>query len=403
MATTGGVAVARDTIKSTLISKGPLSVSMAMGGTFNSSGVYKCPAGATVNHAVVIVGYNDAGQFWMVRNSWGSTWDKDGYFKVGYGQCQIENYVYYVTATNPQVPTLLSPNGVTLDTTPAYKWMPVSEATQYQYALMKGSAAVYAMTVPASVCGTTCTSTPSTVLTAGTYSWRVRAMVGGVWKPFSAYKSFTLGTGFISNFTTDANGWASVSGPWSLARSNFYQTPGVVYTFSSARHTGSYANFLYEARVKRTSSQPYWANNIIVRGSPNGLGSLNVWSNGYLFEYANSGAFAVFRVNGTSVTTLKQWTASSAIAQGDWNVLRVAASSSTLKFYINDTLVWRGTDSTLATGQVGIMMYRDGTSTGNRLYVDWARLAMTSTASPAEEPLASGVEIPGGDLTQAPH
>jgi hypothetical protein len=44
---------------------------------------------------VVIVGYNDAGSYWIVKNSWGPTWNGDGYFKVGYGECSIEDYVYW--------------------------------------------------------------------------------------------------------------------------------------------------------------------------------------------------------------------------------------------------------------------------------------------------------------------
>jgi hypothetical protein len=44
------------------------------------------------------VGYNDAGSYWIVRNSWGSGWNGDGYYKVGYGECAIENGVYYATA-----------------------------------------------------------------------------------------------------------------------------------------------------------------------------------------------------------------------------------------------------------------------------------------------------------------
>ena len=30
-----------------------------------------------------------------VKNSWGSGWNGDGYFKVGYGECAIEQYVTY--------------------------------------------------------------------------------------------------------------------------------------------------------------------------------------------------------------------------------------------------------------------------------------------------------------------
>jgi hypothetical protein len=53
---------------------------------------------------VVIVGYSDAGGYWIVRNSWGAAWDDDGYFNVGYGECLIEDHVYYAQVQLPLAP-----------------------------------------------------------------------------------------------------------------------------------------------------------------------------------------------------------------------------------------------------------------------------------------------------------
>ena len=92
--TAGPLPVDIETIKKYLIEKGPLSVCLGMNGYFND-GIYRCDDDVGVNHAVVIVGYNDIGNYWIVRNSWGQDWNEDGYFKVGYGECSIENYVYY--------------------------------------------------------------------------------------------------------------------------------------------------------------------------------------------------------------------------------------------------------------------------------------------------------------------
>jgi len=88
----------RDEIKNTLLAHGPLAVSIYMEGSFDSNDLYHCdPDPEYTNHAVSIVGYNDAGNYWIVRNSWGSGWNGDGYFKVAYGNCLIERYV---TAVN---------------------------------------------------------------------------------------------------------------------------------------------------------------------------------------------------------------------------------------------------------------------------------------------------------------
>ena len=87
----------RDAIKNTLLAHGPIAVSIYMGGSFDGNGVYHCdPDPSYTNHGVSIVGYNDAGNYWIVRNSWGSNWNGDGYFKVAYGNCLIERYVISV-------------------------------------------------------------------------------------------------------------------------------------------------------------------------------------------------------------------------------------------------------------------------------------------------------------------
>jgi len=86
----------RAAIKDALLSHGPLAVSIYMGGSFDGNDVYHCdPEPDHTNHGVSIVGYNDASNYWMVRNSWGSTWNDDGYFKVAYGNCLIERYFTY--------------------------------------------------------------------------------------------------------------------------------------------------------------------------------------------------------------------------------------------------------------------------------------------------------------------
>jgi hypothetical protein len=63
--------------------------------------IYRCTSDSGINHGVVIAGYNDAGGsggYWIVKNSWGSSWPNPsagGYFKVGYGECAIEQYAVY--------------------------------------------------------------------------------------------------------------------------------------------------------------------------------------------------------------------------------------------------------------------------------------------------------------------
>ncbi len=93
-------AIQQALVKLALIAYGPLSVAMdvAEGDNYWQESVFMCSDPPDVDHAVVIVGYNDAGGYWIVKNSWGSSYGEDGYFKVGYGQCLIEKYVYYAFA-----------------------------------------------------------------------------------------------------------------------------------------------------------------------------------------------------------------------------------------------------------------------------------------------------------------
>lgn len=94
----GSVSSDREEIKEKLIEEGPLSAAMGIGedaGGYWDGEIYRCKNDAWINHAVVIVGYNETGEYWIVRNSWGEDWNGDGHFYVGYGECGIENYVYY--------------------------------------------------------------------------------------------------------------------------------------------------------------------------------------------------------------------------------------------------------------------------------------------------------------------
>ena len=85
---------------------GPISVAMdASLDTFFSytSGVYydqRCLS-FNLNHAVLIVGYGTDirwGDYWLVKNSWGTTWGEDGYFKIARNRgnhCGIASYIVY--------------------------------------------------------------------------------------------------------------------------------------------------------------------------------------------------------------------------------------------------------------------------------------------------------------------
>jgi len=63
-------------------------------------GIYRQVAGNyRGDHAVCIVGYDDADQCWIARNSWGTGWGENGYFRIAYGECRIDDLPFYSCAT----------------------------------------------------------------------------------------------------------------------------------------------------------------------------------------------------------------------------------------------------------------------------------------------------------------
>ena len=218
--------------------------------------------------------------------------------------------------------------------------------------------------------------------------------------------------GFNSQFTSGASGWTAVNGSWAVNLTNgMYFTNGAPLNYwHSATHSASYATLTYQARLKRTVCS-YCANVMLIRGTPGSFDTTGAWSNVYMFEYQNSssavparGGWSVFKMVGGTPSPLVAWTASSYILPYGFNTLKVTAAGSALKFYINDHLVWSGTDTSLSAGQVGLAMYQGNTSpTKGLLYVDWATLTNTVSASAAlEDPGASPADVSAGDITGAP-
>ena len=41
--------------------------------------------GTSIDHAVQATGYNAAGNYWIIRNSWGTNWGEKGFVWVEYG------------------------------------------------------------------------------------------------------------------------------------------------------------------------------------------------------------------------------------------------------------------------------------------------------------------------------
>jgi C1A family cysteine protease len=98
--------------KEWLATKGPMVGCMAVYRDFfnYTGGVYRHTSGSLAGyHAIGVVGYSEAEQCWICKNSWGSDWGIAGWFKIGYGECGMDSqFAMYgvedVTPPSPEPP-----------------------------------------------------------------------------------------------------------------------------------------------------------------------------------------------------------------------------------------------------------------------------------------------------------
>lgn len=78
------------------LQNGPLSFYMVVYSDFYNyeSGIYEHVYGQIEGgHAVLLVGYDKAGGYWICKNSWGTNWGENGYFKIKMGEADTGTWV----------------------------------------------------------------------------------------------------------------------------------------------------------------------------------------------------------------------------------------------------------------------------------------------------------------------
>jgi len=86
-------------MKAWLSTRGPLATCFTVYDDFfaYSSGVYRHVSGGVAGgHCVCVIGYSDAGGFWICKNSWGMGFGESGFFCIAYGECGIDSTMWAV-------------------------------------------------------------------------------------------------------------------------------------------------------------------------------------------------------------------------------------------------------------------------------------------------------------------
>ena len=89
-----------DVLAESVYNNGPHAVYVYANEAFQryNSGIfddYACST-SSYNHAVINVGYDKTEGYWLIRNSWSTSWGENGYMKIvrGKNMCNIEHFAW---------------------------------------------------------------------------------------------------------------------------------------------------------------------------------------------------------------------------------------------------------------------------------------------------------------------
>jgi C1A family cysteine protease len=95
-------------LKSALVENGPLAATVNADYCFSvyKSGVFNAQNNRSVNHVLMLIGWDDAKGAWLVKNSWGKEWGEDGYAWIKYGSNNIGLFAAWIqpSPVNKEMP-----------------------------------------------------------------------------------------------------------------------------------------------------------------------------------------------------------------------------------------------------------------------------------------------------------
>ena len=242
-------------IRDALVSYGPLATTMDVYEDFYSytTGVYSYATGAYEGgHAVLIVGYSDAGQYFIVKNSWGAGWGESGYFRIAYSELgtvvSFGQYTmrytgsacsYFVTPSSQSLGQPAGSGTVTVATQSGCAWTAVSNAAWIT--VSSGSNGTGNGTVNYSAAENTAAKSRSGTLTIAGKTFTVTQ--AGL-PPYATSRSPAIGATAVSRSTAVSVVFSETMSPSTIATAAFGLSGGSPVsgsvTYDSATRTATF-------------------------------------------------------------------------------------------------------------------------------------------------------------------
>jgi hypothetical protein len=161
-----------------------------------------------------------------------------------------------------------------------------------------------------------------------------------------------------------AQNWVETTDPqWAVVTGEYRAQAGAITLRMQSVYTGvRWQNSAAQVLMRRTG-EIYSAAVLVLRASDD-FSWINSVGSAYLFAISGDGSYYVGKyVNGV-FSFIQSWTASPLLNVGaTTNTVLASVEGSNLRIYLNGSLAWSGTDSSVTgEGRVGVMGYSGGTT-----------------------------------------